>query len=501
MYKNILKSIRYIFPIIPVMLSVSCSKQLEQEPVSSTTSDNFFTNASDFSQGVTGAYTQLTNYPEQALWLGEMRSDNINAISDGTRDWDGINNFATNIGSATFISDAWEDNFNGIYNVNVVLQALEEKGSNIGDDDLASRYKGEMYFLRGFYYFQLLRLFGKVPIINYPLSASAVATVSRDSVINVYNFIINDFKQAASLLPSSYSGTNVGRATSGAADAYLGLVYLTKSGPTYNVNGPGLAANQYDSASYYFDEVISSGLYSLQSTYPSIFSYTNENNAEVIFDVQYMTGADGASFPSYLVPVAYWTSIGLTTSYGNGYGASTFNITDNFESSYEPNGSVVDVRDSFNINYSYGLSTFYKKYIDVNYKGTSGTAWPINFITLRYADVLLMKAESILNGGSGTTSEALEYVNLIRERAGLSDLASITLSDLMEERRREFAGEGLRWNDLIREGLAVTTINSWIKSDGLSSQISDATNNSILYPIPTDQISTSNGLYTQNPGY
>ncbi|MFT4202909.1 MAG: RagB/SusD family nutrient uptake outer membrane protein [Chitinophagaceae bacterium] len=496
---------RYFYVIIlaAAFFSVlaSCNKQLEQSPVSSTTIDNFFTNASDFSQAVTGAYSQLTNYPEQALWLGEMRSDNINAISDGTRDWDGINNFSTGIGSATFISDAWEDDFNGIYNVNIVLEALEEKGSNIGNDDLASRYKGEMYFLRGFYYFQLMRLFGKVPIITSPLSAEEVTTVARDSIINIYNFIVNDFQQAASLLPDSYSSTDVGRATSGAANAYLGLVYLTKSGPTYSVSGPGLDAGQYDSASYYFDKVIDAGLYSLESSYPSIFSYTNENNSEVVFDVQYMTGADGASFPSYLVPVAYWTSINLTTSYGNGYGSSTFNITDNFETSYEPSGTVTDIRDTFNINYSYGLSTFYKKYIDVNYIGTSGTEWPINFIVLRYADILLMKAESILNGGSGTTSEALGYVNAIRERAGLSDLTSLTLDALMEERRREFGGEGLRWNDLIREGLAVTTINSWIASDGLSSQISEATSNSIIYPIPTDQISTSNGLYTQNPGY
>lgn len=490
-----------IFGLVTIVGFTACSKQLNQTPVSSTTTTNFYASANDFTQSVTGAYAQLKNFPEQALWLGEMRSDNINAVSDGTRDWDGINNFSTGIGSTTFISDAWKNNFNGIYNVNSTLQALDAKGSIVTNTALRARYYGELYFLRAFYYFQLVRAFGKVPLVTTPVTVSEISQISRSEVADVYNLIISDLKNALSILPASYSTADVGRATSGAANALAGLVYLTKSGPTYTVEGPGLNANQYDSASYYFDKVIASNQYTLQTSYPSIFSYTNENNSEVIFDVQSKSGTNGSSFPSYLVPVAYWVSLGLSNAYGNGYGSSVFNITNNLKSSYEPNGTVQDIRDTFNINRAYKVSTFFKKYINVGSRGSSGTDWPINFIVIRYADVLLMKAESILNGGSGTISEALGYVNTIRQRAGLPQLTSITLAGLMEERRREFAGEGLRWNDLVREGLAVTTINSWITSDGLGSQISNATNNSILYPVPTDQIATSNGLYTQNPGY
>ncbi|QES88124.1 RagB/SusD family nutrient uptake outer membrane protein [Rhizosphaericola mali] len=480
---------------------ISCSKQLDQTPVSSTTTGNFYSNANDFKQAVTGAYAQLNNFPEQALWLGEMRSDNINAVSDGNRDWDGINNFSTSIGSTTFISDAWQDNFNGIYNVNSVLEALDEKGSILTNTSLKTRYYGELYFLRAFYYFQLVKEFGQVPIVTTPVTVSEITQIPRSEVSDVYNLIVSDLKQAINILPATYDAADIGRATLGAANALAGQVYLTKSGPTYDINGPGINANQYDSASYYFDQVINSGTYSLQNNYTDIFSYTNENNSEVIFDVQAKSGTNGSAFPSYLVPVAYWVSLGISNSYGNGYGTSVFNITNNLKTSYEPSGTVQDIRDTFNINYTYKVSTFFKKYININYKGSNGKDWPINFIVLRYADILLMKAESILNGGTGSTAEALGYVNQIRARAGLSALTSLTISSLLEERRREFAGEGLRWNDLIREGQAVTTINSWIASDGLSSQISNATNNSILYPIPTAQISTSNGLYTQNPGY
>lgn len=487
-----------------IVIAASCSKQLDKSPTSSTTTENFYSNANDFAQAVTGAYNNLTSYPSQALWLGEMRSDNINAIDDGTRDWPGINNFTSSISSTGFIATAWDENFDGIFTVNSVLAALDSKGTLIGDSALATRYRGELRFLRGFYYFQLLRLFGKVPVITAALSAADVASVPRSEVSAVYDQIIADFTYAAGILPATYTGANIGRATSGAANGYLGLVYLTRSGPSYGVDGPGLASNEYDKALTYLNLVISSGNYSLLSSYPSVFSYTNENNAEVVFDVQFMSSSNGAPYPSHLVPVAYWTStaVGLTTAYGNGYGTSTFAITNNLKTSYEPNGTVQDVRDTFNINYSYGLSTFFKKYIDLSHKGTSGTDWPINFIALRYADILLLKAEAILNGATGgTQAEADSYVNAIRARAGLTALSNVTPDQLLEERRREFAGEGTRWNDLVREGKAVTTTNAWITSDGLGATINTVVPDYIIYPVPGAEISTSNGLYTQNPGY
>ncbi|HJT75243.1 MAG TPA: hypothetical protein VJ720_14510, partial [Chitinophaga sp.] len=105
----------------------SCSKQLDQLPPSNTTTDNFYNTTNDFIQAVNGVYTKLTAYPSQALWLGEMRSDNIRAVSDGNRDWQGINDFSPNITTVTFISQAWSNNFNGIYNVNSALNALETK--------------------------------------------------------------------------------------------------------------------------------------------------------------------------------------------------------------------------------------------------------------------------------------------------------------------------------------------------------------------------------------
>ncbi|CAM3927067.1 Starch-binding associating with outer membrane [Pedobacter westerhofensis] len=488
--------------LLPLLILLgSCEKQLDQTPVSSVTTENFYTNNNDFLQAVNGAYSQLSAYPSQALWLGEMRSDNINATSDGNRDWDGINNFSPNITTVGFITNAWKNNFNGIFNVNSVLQALETKGSVIGSAALVTRYTAECRFLRAFYYFQLVRFYGKVPLISTPKTATEVNTIPRSPVADIYALIESDLTYAAANLPASFTGTDLGRATSYAAKGILGLVYLTKSGPTYGVEGPGLNSNEYSKASALFDEIITGSPYSFGSSYSSIFSYTNENNSEVVFDVQFASSLNGASFPSHLVPVAYWVSLGISNTFGNGYGTSTFPVTTSLKNSYTTNTvSGTDLRYPFNVATTYTASPFIKKYIDVTKKGTAGTDWPINFIVLRYTDVLMMKAECILHGAAGSQADVDAIVNKVRTRAGVGSLSNVTLATLMAERQREFLGEGLRWNDLVREGLAVTQMNTWRTADAIT-KINEIVPNYVIYPVPAAELQTTAGLYIQNPGY
>lgn len=490
----------YILLLLVLAGLCACEKQLDQQPVSGLATTNFYTNNNDFLQGVNGAYSQLKAYPDQVLYLGEMRSDNINAVSDGNRDWDGINNFSPNITTVTFIANAWRNNFNGIYNANSVLDALTTKSSVIGSDALVTRYTAECRFLRAFYYFQLLRLFGPVPLITKPLSAAEVNSVPRSATKDVYTLIIDDLSYAAANLPASFTGSDLGRATAYAAKGLLGLVYLTRSGPTNGIDGPGLASKEYDKALGLFNEIISSGQFSFASDYASIFSYTNENNKEVLFDVQYASSINGAGFPSDLVPVAYWTGLGISNAYGNGFGASNFSVTNNLKNSYAATVSGTDTRYAFNVATTYTKGPFIKKYIDVTKKGTSGTDWPVNFIVLRYTDILLMKAECILNGAAGSQADVDALVNQVRQRAGIGAVANVNIAALMEERRKEFLGEGLRWNDLVRSGLAVTTMNAWIASDAITT-INQVVPDYLIYPVPATEIQTKAGLYTQNPGY
>ncbi len=143
---------------------------------------------------------------------------------------------------------------------------------------------------------------------------------------------------------------------------------------------------------------------------------------------------------------------------------------------------------------------FEKKYINPALRGASRSDWPINFIVMRYTDVLLMKAECILHGASGTQVYVDSVVNKVRTRAGVASVSNVTLPMLMEERRREFIAEGLRWNDLVREGMAVTTMNAWIASDSITTILA-VIPQYIIYPVPEAEILTKPGLYTQNDGY
>jgi hypothetical protein len=478
----------------------SCEKQLDQTPESSLATDDFFTNNNDFLQAVNGVYSQLNNYPSQALWLSEMRSDNINATSDGNRDWDGINNFTPNITTTGFISTAWRANFNGIYNANTVLEALETKSSVLSAAN-ATRYAAEVRFLRAFYYFSLVRTFGQVPLISSVKSAAEVASIPRSPVADIYALIESDLQFAATNLPATFTGVDLGRPTASAAKGLLGLVYLTKSGPTYGINGPGLASNEYDKAAALFDQVITGSPFSFGSSYANIFSYTNENNSEVVFDIQFASSLNGAGFPSHLAPVAYWTSSGISNSFGNGYGASTFPVSKSLVNSYTTNTvSGTDLRYPFNVATTYAPGPFIKKYIDVPKRGLSGRDWSINFIVLRYTDILLMKAECILRGAPGSQADVDAIVNRVRARAGVGALTNVNLATLMQERQREFLGEGLRWNDLVRSGLAVSQMNAWRTADAVT-KINEVVPNYIIYPVPATEIQTAPGLYTQNPGY
>lgn len=340
------------------------------------------------------------------------------------------------------------------------------------------------------------------------MTANQVGTVAQSEPSAVYALIISDLQYAISNLPGSYTAADYGRPTTYAAEGILGLVYMTMSGPTYDIDGPGLNSNKWSDALALFNDVIASGKYQLLSSFPDVFSYTKENNAEVIFDVQFVSTTSAADFPSELTPSGYWNALGLS-GYGNGYGSATYDVPPDMLASFKNDGnSGTDIRDTFSIQHSWAQSAtvqdtsdpFIKKYINLSLKGTSYKDWPVNFIVLRYADILLMKAECILHGATGTQADVDALVNQVRARAGLTPVSDVDMNALMEERRREFLGEGLRWNDLVREGMAVTTMNNWISENNYTT-INQVVADYVIYPVPEAEILVKPGLYTQNPGY
>jgi hypothetical protein len=286
----------------------------------------------------------------------------------------------------------------------------------------------------------------------------------------------------------------------------LGLVYLTRTGPTYGINGPGLATTEYDKAVSLFNDVISSAKFSIVPTYAAIFSWTNEGNADIIFDIQAIGGNTGdlglgARFPTDFVDANFATSQAIKFAGGAETDAPQSPSAD-LRNSFEAG----DVRKTFSRINSYppsGTPQFIK-FWDKTQAGVDRFNWPLNFPALRYTDVLMMKAEAILRGGigaNGTQADVDAIVNQVRTRAGLTSLSNVTLNQLLTERRHEFMEEGLRWFDLVRNGTVITTMNAWRTIDDTAGKISPIVEDYIIYPLPIAQITGIQAGYDQNPGY
>ena len=495
---------KYIVPILAgSLLLAACEDDLNQIPLSSATTETFYASTTDFTQGINAVYNDLLTYPDRQLNLSETRSDNLYAASPGgVRDWEGINDFQSTIASNVYVAEAWLTNYNGIYRANVLLDQLDKNGAVL-TDALRTRFEAEAKFLRGFYYFDLVRWFGQVPIIDKPITSDESLTIPRSPVSDVYDLIISDLKFAVDNLPVSYDNANLGRATKYAAEGILALVYMTRSGATYDIDGPGLGLNEWNQAETLLNDIIASGNYSMLSNYSDIFSYSNENNKEVVFDVQYITGKTpviGSTFCWVLVPDKYFQSKGKVAQGGLDIRPVSTDLLNAYESG--------DTRKDFSIQSGYvynGVAEsnpFFKKYVDVSQTPSNRLDWPINFIVLRYTDVLLLKAECVLHGASGSQGTDVDaVVNQVRHRAGLSPKSNITLTQLLDERRKEFAAEGTRWHDLVRFGVVNTVMTSWIATEDVSNVIEPFNNNYIIYPLPQSEMDVTPGLYTQNDGY
>src|SRR6185295_818274 len=261
-----MKKIYLILIMAVSILSSSCKKDLNQVPLSSATTLTFYQQPSDFIQAINAAYNSLRGYPDRQLFLSEVRSDNIYPTNDVARDPDPINNFAPGIAANPYVEEAWGADFNGIFRANTVIEQVAKNSSYVGSAALATRLTAEAKFLRAFFYFDLVKIYGKIPLIDHTLSGAEATTIPRSNVTDIYALIIADLQFAITNLPSNYSGgfpaygaTDVGRATKFAAEATLAKVYMTRSGPTYGIDGPGLGLNEWNLALPLLQDIITNG--------------------------------------------------------------------------------------------------------------------------------------------------------------------------------------------------------------------------------------------------
>ena len=509
-----MKKLFFISTVLLTVFASSCKNDLNQLPISSATITTFYQTPSDFFQGVNAMYSSLRNYPDRLDFLSEIRSDNIYGVSVTVRDWDPINNFARGIAANTYVEEAWSANFNGVFKANTVLDQITKNGNNIGSATIATRYTAEARFLRAFYYFDLVRYFGKVPVIDHPVLSTEALTIGRSPVADVYKLIIADLQFAVVNLPATYTGVDIGRATKYAAEGLLAQVYMARSGPNYGVEGPGLGLSEWSLALPLLQDIISSGLFALNTNYANIFAYTNQSpvitgNKEAIFDVMYQTGLSGtaslygADYPWQLTPNGYFLSLKDTKSNGS---LEIIPVSNDLNTDYAT-GDLRKPVTVYTAGYTQAGSTenrpFFKKWVDATkIPANSRFDWGINFIAIRYTDILLLKAECVLNGAPGsTTTDVDAVVNAVRARAGLPALVGVTLDQLLDERRKEFANEGSRWFDLQRSGKLLTIMNAWKAKDDAQGKINTVMPGYVVYPVPQSQLDAAPGLYTQNVGY
>ncbi|HWB28378.1 MAG TPA: RagB/SusD family nutrient uptake outer membrane protein [Chitinophagaceae bacterium] len=470
--------------ILSIGLLASCKKSfLDLAPISNANVQAFYKTPNDIMVAVNACYAslQLDGQYRYAYWqFGEVRSDN-------TYNWDGAGNFPDaeidqfkETSANAIITAAWEDTYHGIQLCNVVLNRIN--GVTMSDA-LKNQYIGEAEFLRALMYFNLVRIYGEVPLVTKETSSvSEGYSETRMPVEDVYAQIVADLTDAAQKLPVSYSGADIGRATKGAATGLLGKVYLTQG--------------MYDKASSTLQQVISSGNYHLLANYADLWNTANANNAESLFEVQFKKGGTGTG-SNYYEQFAPRNSGTAVTGLGFAQGRSL--PTPDLDTSYE-NG---DTRKDASIAESYVLNgdTVYDRYtlkfrdqpfID----GDADNHWPV----LRYADVLLMYAEALNEQNHAPNQQAYDAVNQVRARAGLHPLAAGMSHDafaqaVSHERRVELAFEGQRWFDLVRTGQALQVMNKHF-AGSITVQ-----SYQLLFPVPQTEVSVNPDGIKQNPGY
>lgn len=468
----------------------SCSDFLEQNPQTDLSENDFYKTADDILSAVNGVYSSLQEGDIYGNWyvFGEIPSDNTrNQLSGSVTTQNEFDQFYIDTQNS-MIANFWKAAYKVINRTNTVLGRID--GIEI-NTELANRYKLECKFIRALMYFNLVRVYGDVPLVLKEISISESYDILREPKENVYNQIIADLKEAQGL-PVSYSTAEDGRATQGAAKALLANVYMT--------------LHKYAEAETILAEIINSGRYSLLENtpgslnidgYKNVFSPVNHNSKEGIFEIQFLKGGygEGSNYANNFAPENSGTNVVAV----GGTGGNNIPEMDIYNA-YEEG----DLRRDFSMSLGYYdnrknnewvESRYVCKFMDVPYQNNDASN---NYPVIRYADVILMYAEAL--NQNGKTAEACKYLNMTRRRGFGYQTTETSPVDLQttdkaqfalmveQERRVELAFENHRWFDLIRTGRAVEVM----KSKGFS-----LNETNLICPIPQKQIDVNPKL-TQN---
>ena len=477
--------------VLLILVYLSCTDDfVDRNPVYSIDSENYFNSEDDFNNGLIAAYDLLQSTYINNI-MGEIVSDNTLCGGESATDVIGYQQIDDMIHTPVNdqVQNLWNWMFAGVNRANYLLE-FQNNVDFEGKDIIIA----EARFLRAYYYFELVKWFGPVPLKETRFQLGDETTIPRSPVDDVYALIEADLIYASNTL--SYTAPQVGRATKGSAQALLGKAYVYQE--------------KFSQAAIVLDDLIQDGPYDLITDYDTIFENEQENGVESVFEVQY-TDAEGAGFGC------------LQCSEGN--------IAVGFNGIRNYNGPLFDSGFSFNIpteeaylayeeddlrrdvailnietwatqtGATYGTGYehtgyYNRKYIarqgDLN-TGDQNLTNPNNYRAIRFADVLLLAAEAYNRGGLSDVT-AQQYLNRVRNRAfgdtdhEISATGATLTTAILNERRLELMGEGHRFFDLVRTGNG-SVIPGFV--DGKHE----------VFPIPLEEIQFSNGNWQQNPGY
>lgn len=469
----------FITAIAAAMLIACNDDYLQFSPEGQLPTEQFWQDADDALAATNAMYSNLRSWPVASFgsFIITIASDDAEkGSSPGDASFfNDINNF-TYTSSAFIINDYWTGQWNG---VNFANQVITNVPAIDMDATLKNRLIAEARFMRALHYFNLVRTFGGVPIYN-GLPADGNYNIPRNSKEQVYQFIIDDLTFASTNLPPTYGAADVGRATMGAAKAYLAKVYM------YQQNW----AQVYQLT----NEVMGMG-YDLLSDFNSVFRIPNENSIESIFEVQatYVAGNCGISNSQYS------ETQGVRGQFGWGFNVPTQNLADFFEAGDERRDATIIFRGETtpegDVINPVGDNPMYnqKSYVPQALLGNCAMGSEQNIRLMRFSEVLLMNAEAANELGNAT--EARASLNRVRSRANLGDVTTADQATLRQaiwkERRAELAMEADRFWDLVRTGRAAEVLGPLGFTPGKNE----------VFPIPSNAITLSNGVLEQNPNY
>ena len=512
-----MKRLNYIISgLLSLSISLSsCDEFLNVEPSDARTIQYFYTNPKEAQQALMGVYNGLLPISSYYLMLSDVRSDDVwtGMPDDNEQNYMAFNAFRKQISQISTLEAAWTDYYEIIARANVLLEKIENLAfdEKIEGFSVKESFIAEARFLRAFAYFDLVRFFGRVPAVTSSQTVDEAMKTPQSEAKDIYeNIIIPDLEYAINHMGDIAYGYNgnesaSGRATKPAAQALLGRVYWTMAGfPLWDNSKKAPAMELLETV---IDNANAGNKYWAKDSkeWKKIWISDNDNKYH-IFEIQYamQSGYGNPMIFSSLPKVS--SSLSHVTMSGN-----KINSSKSLRNLYRENSGEI----RFLPTIRKGESYFEKLFENIMKRDTLGfskiddqivdrNSFPINYPLIRLEDVMLMYADL-----AGPTDKGVEMVNKIRVRAGLKELSASQKTTeafkncVLDERRRELAGEGIRWHDIVRSGNFTEYIKAAYILEG-NEGISAAGNvqeGMYVYPIPDKQLLVNDGLYTQNEAY